>query len=156
MPPAMPPMLPMLPQPRPVAANWTCQRSGECCTRPAEVLMTVEERMHLLPHIPQGIATFWRDSDVPGFVLLKAQPCPFFIFKSCVVYEHRPYNCRRFGCMRPDPKTEPWEEDRQGNCLNQMARILNSRVARRLAELMQRKAQRWGDKHGWLQHREKA
>lgn len=110
--------------------------------------MTREERTALLPHIPQGMQTVWRDVD-EQFVALKAGPCPFYIFKGCVVYSVRPYNCRRFGCMRPDPKTEAWEEDRQGNCLNMTARVLNSRMVLREVRLMQRKAQRWADRHEW-------
>jgi Fe-S-cluster containining protein len=80
-----------------------------------------------------------------GFVALKAKPCPLYVFKTCLVYEHRPYNCRRFACMRPDPKTEPFEAD-GGNL---MARVKTSRVARRMAQTFQRRAQRWAVKHGW-------
>lgn len=112
--------------------------------------MTREERMALLPHVPDGVLTVWRDVN-PTHVALKAHPCPFYLFKTCTVYEVRPYNCRRFGCMRPDPKTEPFEESPKGilGCANLGDRIRMSRVARRMGELMQRKAQRWARRHGW-------
>lgn len=144
-------MLPMLPTPtkRPVDAAWKCQRSGDCCTKPIEVVMTREEYLHLLPRIPTGIETHWRKID-ERFVALKAQPCPLFIFNGCVVYENRPYNCRRFGCMRPDPKIEPFEMDNSPvGCKNVTDRILTSRAALRLAKLIQRKSQRWGRRFGW-------
>lgn len=141
-------LLPELPGPRPVAEKWKCQQSGDCCTKPADVVMTREERLAILPRILDGIRTSWRDLD-NGMVALKAAPCPLYLFKECTVYDVRPYNCRRFACMRPDPKTEPWEQDRHGNCVNALSRILHSRVARRLQERIQRKAQRWADAHGW-------
>lgn len=107
--------------------------------------MTTQERMVLMQHIPQGIVTHWRDTDDPKFVALKAGPCPLFVFNGCLVYHVRPYNCRRFGCMRPDVKAEPFEV----NGANMMDRVKTSRVARRIAETMQRRAQRWARKHGW-------
>lgn len=118
--------------------------------------MTIEERAAILPKIPVGIETVWRD--VGGsFVALKAHPCPFFIFGECVVYDVRPYNCRRFACLRPDPKTEPFEMtpvDPPRNptgCENADARINTSRAALRLMQKIQRKASRWGLRHGWSQ-----
>lgn len=143
------PMLPMLPAARLVDTNWHCHRSGDCCTKPQEVVMTREERMQVILHAPGSITSEWRDLE-NGMVALKAQPCPFFIFKSCQVYEHRPYSCRRFACMRPDPKTEPFE---LGNgptgCKNADDRFLTSRKARRMLVDIQRKAQKWARKYGW-------
>lgn len=137
--------LPMLPAARPVDPQWTCQKSGDCCTIPDEVVMTTQERTRLMQVIPQGIVTHWRETMTPEFVALKAGPCPLFVFKTCLVYEDRPYNCRRFGCMRPDVKAEPFEADGS----NMLDRVKTSRPARRLAERMQRKAQRWARSHGW-------
>lgn len=82
-------------------------------------------------------------------VALKAKPCPFFLFKECTVYESRPYNCRRFACMRPDPKTEPFQLNEADECVNFWERMAVSREVRRLAVLIQRKAQRWARAHGW-------
>lgn len=146
----MPQTLPMLPQPRPVDANWKCQRSGDCCTLPPEVVMTREEQRHLMLHIPEGIKSQWREVD-EQFVAVKAGPCPFFVFHECLVYEHRPYNCRRFACMRPDPKAERFEVNASVllGCTNLDVRVATSRVARRLYATIQRKAQRWARKYGW-------
>lgn len=138
--------LPMLPTARAVDPKWQCQRSGDCCTKPMEVVMTKQEAAVLVHHAPAEIRMEFRS--VGGdFVALKAAPCPLYAFKSCLVYAHRPYNCRRFACMRPDVKAEPFEAD-GGNL---MVRVKTSRVARRMAELIQRRAKRWADKHGWLE-----
>lgn len=141
-------MLPMLPTPRPVDDHWTCHRSGDCCTKPLEVVMTKEEQLVLFKHIPQGIETSWRDID-EKFVALKAQPCPLYAFKGCVVYAVRPYSCRRFACMRPNPKKEPFEQGGPLGCMNLSDRVSTSRVALRLAKLIQRRAQKWALRHGW-------
>lgn len=133
---------------RPIDPNWTCQHSGECCTLPAEVVMTREEWEMLKPSIPLGVDVVFRDVN-EKFIALKAQPCPLHIFNRCTVYEVRPYNCRRFGCMRPDPKTEVFELGGPLGCKNLSERVEKSRDARRQAIRMQHKAQRWGRKHGW-------
>lgn len=135
--------LPMLNQ-RPVDPNWTCQRSGDCCTKPAEVVMTKEEAAVIVHAAPREIQLQFRSVD-EKYVALKAAPCPLFVFKGCLVYSSRPYNCRRFGCMRPDVKAEPFDL----NGRNLMDRVKTSRIARRMAEQMQRKAQRWAVRHGW-------
>lgn len=138
-------MLPMLPAARPVDPEWKCQQSGECCTIPKEVVMTKEEAAVLVHAAPTEIQMQFRKVD-EKFVALKAAPCPLYVFKSCMVYSVRPYNCRRFGCMRPDTKAEPFEAS-GGNLLD---RVKTSRVARRMAQRMQRKAQGWAQKHGWM------
>lgn len=107
--------------------------------------MTKEEASILVLHAPKEITMHFRPVD-DIFVALKAGPCPLYAFKSCLVYAYRPYNCRRFACMRPDPKSEPFEV----SGANLMDRVKTSRVARRLASEIQRKAKRWADKHGWL------
>lgn len=141
------PVLPMLPAARPVDAHWKCQRSGDCCTQPREVIMTQHEAAVLVHEAPKEIVMHFRPAG-EGFVALKAAPCPLFAFNTCLVYNHRPYNCRRFACMRPDPKSEPFEAD--GG--NMMARVKTSRIARRLAVRIQNKAQGWAQKHGWITH----
>lgn len=107
--------------------------------------MTKEEAAAIVHAAPKEIAMHFRDAG-DGFVALKAQPCPLYAFKGCLVYSVRPYNCRRFGCMRPDVKAEPFEADGA----NMMDRVKTSRVARRLAEQLQHKAQRWARKMGWV------
>lgn len=137
--------LPMLPESRPVDPNWKCQHSGDCCEKVPEVVMTTQEAKHLVLHAPPTITLHFRPTDEANFVAMKAGPCPLHIFNRCIVYEHRPYNCRRFGCMRPDVKAEPFEID--GSNLHD--RTMTSRPARRLAIKIQRKAQHWARKMGW-------
>lgn len=110
--------------------------------------MTHQERLQLMKSIPEGskIVTHWREIN-EKFVALKAQPCPFFIFQGCIVYANRPYNCRRFACMRPDVKAEPFEGDGKNNMMD---RFQTSRVARRMLIRIQRKAQGWAHKYGWM------
>lgn len=132
------------PQARPVDPEWQCQHSGDCCTLPPEVVMTKQEAAAMVHAAPSTIALQFRDAG-NNFVALKARPCPMFVFKHCLVYDVRPYNCRRFGCMRPDPAAEPFELD--GG--NMIARVGVSRIARRIAVRMQTKAQRWARKMGW-------
>lgn len=134
----------MLPVYRPVDPAWTCQRSGDCCTIPGEVVMTKTEATRLVFHAPPTIKLEFRPVD-DQFVAMKAGPCPLYVFKTCLVYDNRPYNCRRFACMRPDVNAEPFEADGS----NLMDRVKTSRVARRMAEQFQRKAQRWARKMGW-------
>lgn len=77
-------------------------------------------------------------------------PCRFLSGTTCTIYEHRPYNCRRFICLRPDPDDEPLETGGPLGCFNASERILLNRDARRFYAHHQRKAQRWADAHGWL------
>lgn len=106
--------------------------------------MTKDEAAAIVHAAPSTIAMSFRDVG-EGFVALKAKPCPLFAFSRCLVYDVRPYNCRRFGCMRPDVTVEPFEVD-GGNMLK---RVNESRVALRMAKTMQRHAQRWARKMGW-------
>lgn len=132
------------PSPLPVDPHWKCQREGDCCTKPLEVIMTQQEAAAITHAAPPTIALHFRPVD-QTFVALKAAPCPLYIFKECTVYAVRPFNCRRFVCLRPDPKAEPFEID-GGNL---MKRALQSRVARRMAQRIQNKAQGWAQKMGW-------
>lgn len=111
--------------------------------------MTKQEAAVLVHHAPKEITMQFRPVD-DRFVALKAHPCPLYAFQTCMVYDVRPYNCRRFACMRPDPAAEPFEV----NGANLLERVTQSRVARRLAQRIQNKAQGWAQKHGWF--REKA
>lgn len=128
-----------------VDPQWRCQKSGECCTKLPEVVMTKEEAAFLVFVAPSTLALHFRPVGTRSHVAMKAGPCPFFAFNTCTVYEHRPYNCRRFGCMRPDLATEPFEID--GSNLHK--RVSSDKGARKLALYMQRKAQVWANTHGW-------
>lgn len=106
--------------------------------------MTKEEAAEIVHAAPPTIRLQFRP-EADGFVAMKAGPCPLFAFSQCLVYDVRPYNCRRFGCMRPDVIAEPFEV--AGT--NMLDRVKTSRIARRMAERMQRKAQLWARRHGW-------
>lgn len=142
-------MLPMLPQTRPVDKDWSCQGSGDCCTIPKALVMTTSEAEALVHAAPREITMQFDRTEEKGFVSLRVGPCPLFAFGKCLVYEMRPYNCRRFACMRPDPKTEVFEPTGELGCMNLEVRVKTSRVAYRLAQKIQRKAQRWAMTHGW-------
>src|ERR1700680_2650030 len=131
-------MLPMLPPRRPVDSHWRCVGDGACCTKTAEVIMTKEEPAELVHASQRDIVMTFRKVD-DKFVALRAAPCPLYAFKKCLVYAVRPYNCRRFICMRPDVKAERFDAD--GSSM--MDRVKTSRVARRLAQVHQRRAMGW-------------
>lgn len=137
---------------RPIVAEWTCQRDGACCRLTAAVVMTPAERDLLLARRPDLADRFIAAAD--GFVALQARPCPLLETDAagravCTVYDVRPYSCRRFGCYRPDPAREPYEEGPDGECVNLVDRVMQSRDVRRAYALQQRKAQRWALRHGW-------
>lgn len=148
----------------PVEENWSCKGSGDCCRQLEYVGMTLDERNVLQEfadkHLPIRVLNKINWVTGPGGLeALVAKPCPLYepVSKKCLVYEVRPYNCRRFACMRPDPAAEPLKLTAPNpvlafstfGCDNLAHRLLESRVARRLYEGMQRKAQRWARKHGW-------
>lgn len=137
---------------RPIVAEWTCQRDGACCRLTAAVVMTPAERDLLLARRPDLAERFGAAAD--GFVALQARPCPLLETDAagravCTVYDVRPYSCRRFGCYRPDPAQEPYEEGPDGECRNVVDRVMQSRDVRRAYALQQRKAQRWALRYGW-------
>jgi len=95
-------------------------------------------------------------SDAPaGWALLQGKPCPYLDRDEdgkavCLVYEVRPFNCRRFGCFRPSPELEPLELDHSKlGCKNLSDRIANSPEVLRAYRKMQRQAQEWATAHGW-------
>jgi Fe-S-cluster containining protein len=128
----------------PIDPHWKCQREGDCCTKPLEVVMTQLEAAAITHAASSDIKLQFRPLD-GAFVALKAAPCPLYWKGECTVYAVRPYNCRRFACLRPDPKAEPFEPD-GGNLLK---RVQQSRVALRMAKRIQNRAQVWALKMGW-------
>lgn len=83
-------------------------------------------------------------------VALAAQPCPFVTDRNaCAIYDIRPYNCRRFGCFRPEPAREPLDLTADGVVLNFVDRFQASRRVRQEAERLQARAQPWALAHGW-------
>lgn len=118
---------------RVVEGDWECERSGNCCTIPDRVVMTYEERAVLNAHLgSRAMDLKWDNKDLPlSHTGLVAKPCPLYGTGSdglpgCTVYSVRPYNCRRFSCLKPQTRDQ-----------------------RRFLERYQRKAQRWALRHGW-------
>lgn len=115
-------------------------------------MMTPAERDLILARRPDLVDRFVAAPE--SFVQLQARPCPLLATDAegkavCTVYDVRPYSCRRFGCYRPDPATEPYEEGPDGECRNLVDRVYQSRAVRRAYALVQRRAQRWALRMGW-------
>lgn len=74
----------------------------------------------------------WKPTVSPAtHTALVAGPCPLYGVASdgrpgCTIHPVRPYNCRRFACLKP-----------------------RTRDDHRFLARLQRKAQRWASKHGW-------
>lgn len=140
---------------RPVLVPWTCHRSGDCCRTVSVVTMTKAER-----DILEGRRAFarraldYRPHEDERFVNLVADPCPFLGEQNqCLVYDVRPYNCRRFMCGRVDVEKESYEmvEGSMG-CLNFMDRITTSRRFLEHFKAHERQHKDWARDHGWTSH----
>lgn len=135
---------------------WECHQTGDCCRAVSGVVMTKEEAETLGQVVSRDkwLALSWKPgppSTVGTFVELVANPCPLLTDDGkCSVHSVRPYNCRRFACLRPDPANEPFEPDHDRfGCGNARVRVDTDRGARRFLELLQRKAMKWALSHGW-------
>jgi Fe-S-cluster containining protein len=112
--------------------------------------MTDSERAVILAHPhARDRALVWSKKPASNRWALKAAPCPFLESSRCSIYPIRPYNCRRFGCFRPDPRREPFEPSGPFGSLNFSDRFATSRIVRRAAQALQRKARAWAVRHGW-------
>lgn len=122
-----------------MAAKWACCRSGDCCTQPRAVTLTLAEAEALHARRPE--VGMWLSLRPDGLLDLKAQPCPFYD-RGCTVYDVRPLNCRRYLCFR-DPG-EPFEDT------DIPQKVLTRRDLRRQYQVNQRRAHRdWGHRMGW-------
>lgn len=149
---------------RPVDPKWHCHRTGDCCRSVDLVTMTHQEAAAV-----QAVADAqftigelqriqWQPNQNPQFIDLVAGPCPFLRGTNvCSVHEVRPFNCRRFGCMRPNPKTEPLQMAPLSpvlqygtiGCSNLRERLVQSKAARRRYAKLQQAGMRWAYTHGW-------
>lgn len=111
---------------------------------PLVVVMTLAERRVLEAHAEQALRPLaWRYHPQTGFTVLNAAPCPFVTDDNrCGVYDVRPYNCRRFACMRPDPSAEPFG----GAAMDARLRAAETAPA---VDQVQAEAQPWALAHGW-------
>lgn len=134
-----------------IEVPWTCRQTGDCCRAVPVVTMSTDEQQLLLMHpLVKDRVLPWQPDPQPGFVQLKAQPCPLLGANNlCTVHEIRPYNCRRFICGRVDVHSEPYEQGGPLGCYNLSDRIETSERFRHHAETTQRKAQPWALEHGW-------
>lgn len=142
---------------------WICSQTGDCCRSVSHVVMTIEEAQ-LLQTVVDPVkwkTLYWEGvaKQTNGhFIKLQAAPCPLLSDDGkCTVHSVRPYNCRRFTCLRPDVTVEPFEPEpldlangRLG-CKNLSDRVATDRGAKRFVAHLQQKAQRWAVKHGWRQ-----
>ena len=140
---------------------WSCAMTGDCCRNLKGVTMTVEEAQRIKDAVPESVFNklIWAPvaKQTNGhFISLQANPCPLLDTAGrCTVYVVRPYNCRRFICLRPDPSIEPYEpepidtERKRYGCANLSDRVNTDRAARRFFQVIQRKAQRWAIQNGW-------
>lgn len=134
---------------------WTCHRSGDCCQGPDLVVTHAEAEILKAAAVQLGRpdVTFVRYPD-PAFVVLRGSPCHFLGADAqgtptCLVYDVRPYNCRRFACYRDDPTTEPLQRGGPIGCHNALAKMRTSQVIREDYRRREADAKPWGFAHGW-------
>lgn len=90
------------------------------------------------------------DLDPDRFVKLVTQPCPFLSDQNlCLVYEYRPFNCRRFMCGRVNVQLESFESGGPMGCFNLSDRIGTSLRFLEFYRSHEHHAQKWARVHGW-------
>lgn len=137
-----------------VVLPWSCSMTADCCKAVSTVLMTPLEAQEIVHYIgSERTATLkWRMTESPKFIRLVAHPCPLLDGNLCSVHPVRPYNCRRWGCFRPDVAVEALEPDHSFlGCANARERFMQDHGVRRQLKQMQRKAQKWARRHGWTE-----
>ncbi len=91
--------------------------------------MTDAEAKLLLARAGGRVLSFRANATI-GYVDLRGGPCPFFSQPNrCEVYDVRPYNCRRFACLKGFRGT--------------------AKEAEAVKVAIQKRAQPWADAHGW-------
>lgn len=137
---------------REIAHPWRCQREGDCCLV-RQLVVTRDEVAAMQAADPQPLNV---EPHERGFlrIVMPAGRCVYLKREldgqaTCGIYEARPFQCRRFMCLRPDPKTEPWEGSGPLGCRNLSDRLAESRYAMTFYESNQRRAGKWALAHGW-------
>ena len=132
----------------PIVPEWQCGQTGDCCRAVSGIRMHLDELAAIARYrkdaVPLPLTLRHLD---PGFVELKAAPCPFLSGNTCTVYPVRPFKCRQFQCHRA--LGEAFDPNGPLGCQNLSDRLLQSRETRRAYALNQRKAQKWALAHGW-------
>ncbi len=128
-----------------VIEDWRCQGSGDCCRGVKRVSMTFAERRELEAQAAKATRRLqWRYNERPNMTDLVAAPCPFLDAENrCAVHDVRPYNCRRWGCLRSDVKAQPFVDEDTAAILRRMPEALP------VLQRMQSEGQAWALAHNW-------
>ncbi len=107
--------------------------------------MTYAERRELEAHAEKAARRLqWRYNERSNMTDLVAAPCPFLDAENrCAVHDVRPYNCRRWGCLRSDVKAQKFVDEDTAAILRRMPGGLPT------LQRMQTDAQPWALAHGW-------
>ena len=133
--------------------QWTCRRSGDCCLEVRVISLTPAERDVLAQARPDVALDVVPQKDTRFLTWSVPKGCPFLSrgldgLATCTVHEIRPYNCRRFLCLRDEG--EPYRSGGPMGCKNLSERIDRNVHAMEFYRTHQRYAQRdWADSHGW-------
>jgi Fe-S-cluster containining protein len=138
---------------REIATKWQCARTGDCCLA-AEVVVTWAELRAMREARPEVQPHVAAHPDARFARVLTPGGCPYLEREidgtaTCSIHASRPYNCRRFQCLRPDPATEPYETGGHLGCRNLSDRLDQSQHALHFYAANQRRAAVWARAHGW-------
>ena len=131
--------------------HWTCHRTGDCCLEARSITITPEEKVALEGATSVPIDTVPHED--PRFLSwLMPNGCPMLAREldgtaTCTVHAMRPYQCRRFMCLREDG--EPYRAGGPLGCRNLTERLQGNRHAVAFYASSQRRAQGWAKAHGW-------
>lgn len=93
----------------------------------------------------------WAEKDINEGQELLCKPCPFISDQNlCLVYDVRPFNCRRFMCGRVDIEKESFEGTGPMGCENLSDRLATSRRFMEFFKSRERALVKdWAIPHGW-------
>jgi hypothetical protein len=131
---------------------WQCRRTGDCCLGPS-VVITPAEAEALRAARPEVAIETTLHADRRFVTWHQPSGCPMLAREldgtaTCTVYDARPYNCRRFLCLRDEG--EAFRGGGPLGCQNLTDRLSTNRHAMAFYGAHQRRVQRsWAVKHGW-------